>query len=245
MSGRYLCLLLGLGCAQTTSRPQAAPSNASEGTVVDQVFATRYTLDYRHPLQEKWFHDAVPLPDLAERCHEGDPDACLQSTMDGKVAGATISYIMRNCRSGHDLSCRYEEWEKTGYKEPYPFELSPAELRRGCAVGIAPECDVLVASRVVDDARFGAEMSCLLAKRDCIRAAQSYLHDEPRSKLRAQYYLEVDCQTYGGQACLLLSKVYRSGELDEPVPGRGDALERYVCIYDDELCPAGKRPAPN
>lgn len=241
-----LAVLVSAACSRPPNPTTSTLSNVGEMTIVDRDFTRRYELDYRHPLQERWFGTtAIPPVDHRELCDRGDPVACLQATMKSKMAGGVIGPIILNCRRGHDLSCRYLAWDETGYKEPYPFQLSSAELRRGCAAGIAPECETLVASGLVDDVRFGAEMSCLHAKRECIRAAQSYLHDEPRSKLRAQYYLEVDCQSSGGQACLLLSTAYHSGELDEPVPGRGKALERYVCRYDDELCPAGRRQAPN
>lgn len=232
-------IVLGLSalvaCTPAPSRP-ALVANEGEPSSVDRDFASRYSLDYRHPMLAYWDHDAIPHKDYRELCSAGDRVACLQSTMARRTAGGVISDIMLNCRAGDDLSCRYDEWARADFKLPYPFTLSRTELRRGCAAGIAPECDLLLEAKGVDDVRFGAETSCLRAKRECVRAAESYLREEPRSKQRAQYYLEVDCQSYGAESCLRLVDAYRGGELEEPVLGRADKLEAFVCARHEELC---------
>ncbi len=230
-----MCLLVLGACRETPVRA-VSPANTSAGTTVDRDFARRYELDYARPMKERWFGDVFPHADYIESCRAGDRIACLQSTMRSRQAGGIIGDIILNCRAGDDLSCRYDAWSMADFKEPYPFSLSSTELRRGCAAGIAPECELLVRASNVDDVRFGAETSCLNVKRECIRAAESYLHDEPRSKIRARYYLEVQCQTFGGEGCAKLAVAYRTGVLEEPVPQRGAELERYVCEYDEKYC---------
>ncbi len=210
--------------------------------MVDYEFGRRVELDYSRPMRGRRTELAIPREDFRTRCQDGEQSVCLRATMEHNDRGSIWLRLLFECRrSGDELSCRYIEWAKLNFEDdPPPFPLSSTQLRHGCTAGIGPECNLLARSENVADARFGAELSCLRAARHCLRAANSYLNDEPRSEIRGQYYLEVECQTFGGEACKKLSIAYRAGLFEEPRRGRGRDLERYVCRYYEKHCPRSK-----
>lgn len=226
-----------LGCrAERINTAAPPPNNLQSTTSLDRELARRQELDYRSPMRERWSADEeMEYRDrLKFLCESGDPTACRRAHH--RRVGSARADISRYCRGGDEISCRWDRWwqalnasTKTATQFPYPFTLPVGELRRGCAAGLHAECDVLIRTAVPENVRLGAENNCRFDERDCVRAAESYLHDEPRMPARGRDLVELDCQRDALDACLWLSVAYRSKAFAEPVPGRSDALHLHLC----------------
>lgn len=228
-----LLALVGLvGCYSPKSE-SPVPSNALPGTTADREFAKRIELDYRSPMRKRWLDGREPrdVELWTDMCSTGDSAACLRVS---KQETGVVLYIGPYCRAGDDLSCRYITWFEG---KQYPTLSIPA-LRRGCAAGLRVDCDLLLASASISDVRFGAETRCRYDLEHCDYVARSFLEEEPRDLMRARFLFELDCQAGSGSACLWLVNAYRTRQLAEPVPRRGDDLHRYLCGRRYEsMCP--------
>ncbi len=220
-----MCVVALAACRATTPNAPAI-ANVDADTLIEHELARRAELDYRSPMRERWLDQDEPedAEVFLGMCEEGDAIACFRS---GRRRPAWL--IERNCHAGHQLSCRFTAWYNARSRARYPFSLSTAELRRGCAAGLAAECELLLESRSIEEVRFGAETRCRYERERCDVAAETYLAAVPREPARARYLLELGCQSRDLTSCYRLSVAYRNHELKEPLPGRGNDLRRYVC----------------
>lgn len=235
-------VIVFIGCREP-KREASLPAGRAEVAPVVTIegeFARSLQLDYRSPMLPRSKSMETSLH--AAACRRGEPSACLRATS-AFAAQDLFPTIEANCRAGHDLSCRSAAANKGEFGNEYPFALSSAELRRGCAAGLWAECDLLFESESPSDARFSAETTCVQVRRRCSSAGDKYLHVEPRNQDRGRYLLELGCQSADFSSCLQLAYAYVEGEVPEPVPGRGRDLVRYVCERaPNENCMAGKLP---
>ncbi len=236
---RHLVLVLVLAAcrpatpivdAQLGASRSSSLTNASADTA-EREFERSLELDYRRPMSAVPRADQVPhyVELFVAKCIAGDRAACLRATMRTIDPGNLLPQIKANCRAGHQLSCRSVAGYENGIRQNYPFVLSVAEQRIGCAAGLWVECDLLFESESPLEVRYSAEISCLYARRDCSVAGKSYRDVEPRNLDRVRYLLELGCQSADLGSCLDLAYAYVEGDLQEPVPGRGRELIRYVC----------------
>lgn len=165
----------------------------------------------------------------------GDPASCLKAPYTVRQEPRMRSRIGDNCRSGHDLSCRFLDEERSS-------RLSTAELRRGCAAGVRHECYDFEWSKDPAEVRFAKETLCYQDRLGCGEAANSYFLHEPRDLRKARDLYELACQNGDHPACVGVEYEYFDGDLVEPVPGRGEQIHRFLCsanggAYCDPLIP--------
>lgn len=185
-------------------------------------------LDYRNPMHRRARGRAssVDTDHFGIECLAGERAACIRSTSRLQESDRVRKQIEANCQAGHMLSCRYMNYVESGHVDP---SLSASELRRGCTAGLVAECDVLSQSHDERDIRFGTELRCLYAQLDCKHAARSNIDGVPRDPSRAQYLLELGCQSVIFSDCLELVGAYRRHEIEEPYRGRADEVLRFMC----------------
>jgi hypothetical protein len=236
-------LALIAACGSTTPLPPVIESRAADpvAPTLENEIARSLELDYRSPMQPREKSQVEPL--LTAKCKDGDRGACLRASM-FRFGMELQPEIEANCTAGDELSCRAIASVKVGFRDQYPYKLSSAELRRGCAAGLWAECDLLMESGVRADVRFGAEVSCIATRFACTTAGSSYMNDEPRNLDRARYLHELGCQA-DVRDCLSLAFAYVEKLLPEPMEGRGIDLVREICRRgpdDGGRCKAGKVP---
>lgn len=164
------------------------------------------------------------VQDLRRECEEGFPAACLH--LNGKLTD--------DVPEGHDALDRF-------------IVLT----RDGCRHDIASECEISdgdEANRIEM-----AQRACNLRPETCANLAD---HEERHGdKAAARLHRERACQ-YGKDylgVCIELAEKYLSGELDEPVPGRAQALLDWACpkliklhgpsvLERSPACKSAKRP---
>lgn len=140
------------------------------------------------------------IEDLRRECRDGFPAAC-----DG-----VLTKLTDDVREGHDAADRF-----------VALNLD------GCRHGVVSECEL-----PSGDDRSRTEM----AQRSCdLRPDMCYvlaaLDEQRKDKAAARDHRERECE-FGDDrwgACLQLAEKYVAGELDEPVPGRGQQLLDWGC----------------
>jgi hypothetical protein len=237
MKSFILCLALVVGC-RPAANPPASAINRESGSPIDGELARWQELDYRSPMRDRWTgeEEMERREFFKSHCENGDPLACRRFYR--RIGSARVNIEMY-CKAGDDMSCRWHRWWQSleanlslaAEDIPYPFALSNADLRKGCAAGLHAECSLLLRSGDVVDVRVGAENNCRFERRDCLVGAESYLRDEPRAPSRARILVELNCQRGDLDSCLWLSIAYRAHVLAEPTPGRGEELHRYSCAH--------------
>ncbi len=139
------------------------------------------------------------IEDLRRECREGFPAAC-----DG-----LYSKLTDDVPEGHDAADRFVALNKDG-----------------CRHGVASECALLSGDPLFRDEM--AQRSCELSPDTCSLAVP----DDPRAdKAVARDRWERACEFGENQwgVCIQLGEKYLAGELDEPVPGRGQQLLDWGC----------------
>jgi hypothetical protein len=219
-----------IGCHRTRATAPPANTIAKNTAETAALEASRsLELDYDSPMRSQHVVDRQRRVSqmYSELCRDGDPDICLLASRYPFSGSWVAEKIAANCTAGHALSCRYVAWHANDGIEPKP--LSTIGQHRACAAGVLAECLELEHSKALEEARFGRDLLCVYARRDCIEAAESYLSAEARDVERARYLLESGCQMLDRFSCERLARAYLTRELPEPLPGRGIELQRFAC----------------
>lgn len=154
---------------------------------------------------------ACQKPQLPAPC---DLDALRHECLDGFPAACSeIGSAMPAPPDGDDLLARW-----------------PQLSLRGCRAGIASECQGATSFGTDSDRLDSAQRLCDLAPENCADLALVYKERNDTAGERDSF--ERACQ-YGGESragiCGQLATAYVDGKLEEPVPGRAQALLDWAC----------------
>lgn len=146
-------------------------------------------------------------------------------------APCDVDALRRECLAGFPAACI--EITSAVPEQPDAEDLLasmfPIALR-GCRAGIASECQSATGHGTPGDRLDDAQRLCDLSPMDCIDLALERKYRDDAVGYRDNF--ERACQ-YGGEnrvgICEQLAAAYVDGTLEEPVPGRGQALLDWAC----------------
>lgn len=228
----------------------SAPSTTVSAEEANRVLHDDAPLDYKRPLDGKPWNRSATTQLFHDNCKAGDKQACIVEAelVPRDARAAVYAIIGEHCRAGDRMSCRAlprhdSDDDKALRKDcdaGFPgacIELAANEpsdadaisrraqelAKQGCAAGIALECGM-----VIGDIR-SAQRLCDLQRVEC--EALGILYERQHDLIHAREERERACQYRGHDpwSCIGLGNDYLDHKLEEPIPGRGQALLDYGC----------------
>ncbi len=117
-----------------------------------------------------------------------------------------------------------------------------AAADEGCRAGLIDECKLLGSPATEDRALriHGMGRYCAVQGYGCTQLADLHLKDAAgpdRDPAKARDAFETGCQLHDQNGCVELARLYLSGQLVEPVAGRGQRLVDWLCANEyQEAC---------
>jgi len=138
--------------------------------------------------------------------------------------------LRRECAAGFAVSC---QWLAAYAPRVADWDAIKARIaplaRAGCKAGIAAECRALVLEDSDDDTLLALRQLCTLARDRCAVLGRRYLRTAERARARNAFERACQYEAKPEASCLELGMAYLSGQLSEPVTGRGQALIDWAC----------------
>jgi hypothetical protein len=158
-------------------------------------------------------------------------DECSETELSAPCDAAALR---NECTDGFPAACAALASQEPPLPDADVLATRADELaQQGCDVGIGDECLHLFFSDDHATALRAAQRHCDLDRENCIEVAVVYA--KAKDKLRERDAKEQQCQySRSYYPCIQLAIEYLDGKLDEPVPGRGQALLEYGCRKDLE-----------
>jgi hypothetical protein len=163
------------------------------------------------------FPDSPGAAGRSEACNDLERKDCDQSALHGE------------CERGFPASCDLEISRNGSQSSPALQQRRTSLAVAGCAAGVGSECKYVVSSGDADLELAALERSCDLLPVNCHTVAERYL--AKKQPVAARDLMERLCQFAPGAetACAELGAMYLAHKLEEPLPGRGQALVDWAC----------------
>jgi len=197
---------------------------------------------------------ALPADDDAARFPEAPGAMSRRTACQHRKPTCDVAVLRRECDAGFPAACVELSIADPSSPDSDAFaEKSLALAVEGCEQAISSECVSVSAYGPQDQARFDrAQLLCDLSPQWCTSLADEYKRRGDSRSMRDA--LERECE-YGPKrlnTCAVLGGMYLAGELEQPVPGRGQQLVDWACpqllalpghtIKVHPACKSAKRP---
>jgi hypothetical protein len=153
-----------------------------------------------------------------------------------------VDALRRECTAGLAAACG----ELEGVSPPIPDydriqDRWVALLMQGCRHGIAAECGIVPATASRADQFDNAQRLCDLRPDSCTNLGDLYELRGDKAGERDNWERECEFGKDRWGVCIQLAERYVTGKLEEPVPGRGQALLDWACPKLAAYSPAARR----